>query len=295
MRHGIMGPMGQDVIDSTKHIMAASELAAVYEWLKDPTNCSGESKSIVERRIMEKNKDYIEVGTDDAQRTARVDHLKAAFRLCSGEIEKIEDLGKHNEQYRVYQQQSLDALMGRGHATYLDFARISSELDEGLGSFKIDPVTGHSYNIGEIETRTKSRFNFNDMVSSRPGKFALGAAAAFLAANMFFPTDTASSINDRTSNIFSSDLQLDRDIPLDSVSASQEQVARIEMNSNSAYANRDRSSFINTMLGDMTSIRTDSIREIKTYGRKNWSRSSTINYGAFGTSNDRRRYTKYSQ
>lgn len=270
--HGITA-MAQDVIDVGKHPEKAATLAATLEWLKDPTKDVPEAKQY-----------YLETKRKILGSAFNEELENASWDAYSGKLRDLSIIRKNSPDFKIWENQILDSVMGRKGATVIDTLNMLVER-----TFSDMPVIARKSFTEEVNDALSTRFGRQVDIAPtfrKTGKYGAIGAAVFLGLGMFTPFGNSKSLNpidmftdlghiDGNPAALSSPLELGRGSPLDVVDASFSKEAFIRMNNNGRNEKKNRSTIVNRMLMNSNLARSEGYYEFQSKPYKSYSNYTT--------------------
>jgi hypothetical protein len=299
----------QQIIESAKHINGAAEAANAIDFMNDPLRHADKRSSALKLWL---DSARGSVGDDawngkvgDTNITlAETQTIK--FDLMMGKVSSIAQAEKHSKAFKILNKSINDVVMGKASASWADMVisnsngmdpRVNEAFENENGYFKpaidVDTVFKIDSKVNEF---TGAAFKKGSM-----GKYAAIGAIAFLGLNLFRPNQMSSSMNPLDAfidigkgptgdiNALSSDVELDRKIPLDTINASFSRDAFIKLNNTTGgQENKIKSSILQSMMANAFDQIGQSVMTITDTPQVNYSNYTSF-VGNFGTTTTRNR------
>jgi len=300
--------ISQATIDMAKHDEKIAQNVKVIEFFRNPEKATSESRQAYH--------DYLinEVWADQINEKPEIKkYINMQIDVMQGKVGSVEEATRYavglrnNGALRAVD----NVLTGRATASMWDQMQVDfvrnrqwdpSDLQSSWENSSPNSFTEDTMN--SIYSSLKNRFKlskFNPAVFKKSGKYGSLVAGVFLAANFFRPHQLSSSLNpldmfndlgtdiDGTTNRIHSDLELERDVPLDTINASFSKQAYVKLSQNDPSFKNEKSNIIYEMLNKSLMQSKDYYREYGDMGSQKYS-NYTNSIGYFGNSNITRKY-----
>jgi len=303
LNHGIIGSVTQPAIALSKHVGDVAELDNIMSFWKDPSK--KELEDVVRKNFVGAiTTDYS--GTPEGGIENYANHL---FDIITGASIDADKANRMSNKIRQRSKSLEDITFGRRDASQLD--RMLNDFGTVAYSEVADELTGgyvprNDNSFNQFIDNVKTRFKLNDfetITHGKLGKYGAIGAGIFLAANLFRPHQLSSSTNpldafvdlgtdqQGNTNAFSTDVELERRLPLDMVNASFSKEAFVRLGHDNAKEKSGKANIINKLLKNSFMTDTTMYDFRQRPGISYINKTSTIPY--FGSGNLSRRHGLY--